>query len=492
MLENEVTQVDRVPSPFQSGTRVPRFVFKDFLGSPDKPSATNRALQFVVLWRDTILSAAHYLKPQEVHLGTSKKNEHWVPQGWLPYEPFVVASGRGVDWVVHCPEDAAIEVCGTDGRVRGQVELLQQNLLKREVHQGVVTYDYSLGLTDRVALQIHDLTYVFEYITPTEVVAPKFLNVVDGYFLTILFLTLLAASSFVAALFWGAPQADRRDDATKNADRVVQLLFQDPKKFVDQRKQQNLEGKSGGGRHKGQEGKFGKPDADKVDAAPSVKGAPQVDSKKRERDRRVAMSSGIFAALNSSKVGSAASNVLGPGGLGTGINDALGGLRGSGSGDALGVGGMGSRGTGAGGGGQSLGVGGLGDGRGRGTGGLGDVDLGGRAKGKYEVAVGRDIVTGCLSREVVGRVVSRAQSQAKYCYEKELTASPDLSGKVVTVFTIDGSGSVVDARVGESTINNPGMEDCLLRVIQRLKFPPCQGGGTAEITYPWIFKAAGN
>ena len=45
------------------------------------------------------------------------------------------------------------------------------------------------------------------------------------------------------------------------------------------------------------------------------------------------MESGIFAALRGGK-GGAASNVFGPGGLGTGINNALGGLRGTAMGDA--------------------------------------------------------------------------------------------------------------------------------------------------------------
>ena len=35
------------------------------------------------------------------------------------------------------------------------------------------------------------------------------------------------------------------------------------------------------------------------------------------------------------------------------------------------------------------------------------------------------------------------------------------------------------------------MNKCLVRVLRRLRFPPCQGGGIAEVTYPWIFKSGG-
>jgi hypothetical protein len=112
-------------------------------------------------------------------------------------------------------------------------------------------------------------------------------------------------------------------------------------------------------------------------------------------------------------------------------------------GDAGGAGGLGTRGTGAGGGGNSLGIGGFGSGTGRGTGGLGDVDLGGRGKGKYKVSVGRTITKGCLTGAVVRRVLGRVQSQAKYCYEKELPRNPNLSGKITTAWVIGPTGGVL-------------------------------------------------
>ena len=135
--------------------------------------------------------------------------------------------------------------------------------------------------------------------------------------------------------------------------------------------------------------------------------------------------------------------ILGPGGLGTGIGTTpwaafevklwvmlavpvVSGLRGSGGG----------------GGGNSLGIGSVGSGTGRGTGGLGNVDLGGRGKGKYKVSVGRIDCEGCLQESVVRRVLQRAQSQARYCYEKELQRNPNLSGKVTTQITIGSTGSV--------------------------------------------------
>ena len=281
------------------------------------------------------------------------------------------------------------------------------------------------------------------------------------------------------------------DDLFKNPNRFAKLILKEPEKAPEPKKKFELSGSKGGGRHKDKEGKFGKTDKPKKDALASTKGAPKVDPNKREKDRKIAMESGIFKSLQGGK-GGAVSNVFGPGGLGTGINNALGGLRGTAMGDAGGDGGLGTRGTGPGGGGNSLGIGGLGNGTGRGTGGLGDVDLGGRGKGKYKVSVGRTVTKGCLTQQVVLRVLSKANSQARYCYEKELQRNPNLSGKITTSFQIGSTGSVKTSRVARSTMGNGNVEKCLLRVISRLRFPPCRGGGVADVTYPWIFKSGGN
>ena len=203
---------------------------------------------------------------------------------------------------------------------------------------------------------------------------------------------------------------------------------------------------------------------------------------------------GLVAAL--SKVGagggSAASNVLGPGGLGTGINNALGGVKGSaGVGDAYGVGGMGSRGTGRGGGGTALGIGGLGTkGSGGGRGGYGEVDLGGRGKEETQFVPGRTLVVGGLSRDVINRIIQRHYNEVKYCYEKELSKKPDLYGKVTVLFVIDGTGKVGDALVQQSTLSSEPVEACMMNHVRRWTFPAPQGGGTVQVTYPYVFKSS--
>ncbi|MBM4379794.1 MAG: energy transducer TonB, partial [Deltaproteobacteria bacterium] len=165
---------------------------------------------------------------------------------------------------------------------------------------------------------------------------------------------------------------------------------------------------------------------------------------------------------------------------------------GAGMGDAGGVGGLGSRGSGAGGGGTGLGLGGLGTkGVGRGAGG-GGIDLGGRGKEGTRIIPGKTTVVGGLSKDVIAKVIKRHENEIKYCYEAELQKTPDLSGKVAVAWTIDGSGAVADASVSESTLNNGTAEQCILTRIRRWKFPEPEGGGVVSVTFPWVFKPAGS
>src|SRR5206468_5303776 len=175
---------------------------------------------------------------------------------------------------------------------------------------------------------------------------------------------------------------------------------------------------------------------------------------------------GLIAAPSKMGVpgGGAAGSVLGPGGLGSGINTSLGGTSGrAGLGDAYGVGGMGTRGTGPGGGGNALGIGGLGTkGSGHGRGGYGELDLGGRGKDDTVFVPGRTTVVGGLSREVINRVIQKHYNEIKYCYEKELTRDPSLYGKVTVLFLIDGGGKVAEALVQQSTMSSEPVEGCMI------------------------------
>jgi TonB family protein len=314
------------------------------------------------------------------------------------------------------------------------------------------------------------------------------------------FASTVAVALLFLALFWLmvriAPRHDETvtDDLAGNQQRIARYQVKPREKPVEEPpKPRETSGVQEGAKAREEEGKLGKREVKKREAAPSRKGAPVVDPDKRESDRRKVMKLGLVAALSKmGAVGGGASNVLGPGGLGTGINAALGGVKGrAGVGDAYGVGGLGSRGSGQGGGGTAIGIGGLGTkGSGGGRGGYGEVDLGGRGKEETQFVPGRTIVVGGLSRDVINRIIQRHYNEVKYCYEKELTKDPGLYGKVTVMFLIEGGGRVGDALVQQSTMGSEPVESCIVSHVRRWAFPAPQGGSTVQVTYPYVFKSS--
>ncbi|MBI3183828.1 MAG: TonB family protein [Myxococcales bacterium] len=199
---------------------------------------------------------------------------------------------------------------------------------------------------------------------------------------------------------------------------------------------------------------------------------------------------GLLGVLD--QLGAKADAVIGAG-LGRGIDAALEGLTGGPMlSDALGLYGIDARGSTPGWGGGPLGLGrlpGLG-GPERGPGG----GLAPNALRKREETPprGPTRVIGGLPREVISRVVRRHQSEIKFCYESELARLPDLAGKVAVRFVIDPAGEVSEAQVAESSLANANVEACMLESVRRWRFPEPEGGGVVEVSFRWVFKAAGD
>ncbi len=113
-------------------------------------------------------------------------------------------------------------------------------------------------------------------------------------------------------------------------------------------------------------------------------------------------------------------------------------------------------------------------------------------KGVKEVSVkvdtgdpGGDL--GGLTAAEILKVVNSRKNGLKTCYERELQRSKDLGGKVVISWKIDSKGQVQGARVAKSTLGNGRVEDCLVRQVSSMRFPPPRGGAIAKVTFPFLF-----
>ncbi len=481
------------PSP-GLGSRAPwRSKRPAFMAAPlaadARPQPHSKVLQVAMIWGDTVLAVQQFSEGQSVTIGDSARCHFQVRSPLVKGRFTLARSGEKAFWI-HTPRGADLTL-ELDGKKRDAAALRQDRRLQRDSTAGAEGSELlSLGLHERAELELGDVTLVLRYVPASAALPAGKFDPSDAGFLKIAGAGLAALMVF-ALVMWlkpeTAPVASTGNLFAAN-DKVVQLLLKPPPK----KKPALLKKKPGveeGAKAKDKEGEFGKQEAKKEEADPSKKGSPVVDSRKKEQDRKKVLTSGLLGALG----GKGASNVFGPGGLGTGINNALGGLKGgAGVGDASGVGGLGSRGTRTGGGGTGLGLGGLGTkGTGRGTGGYGDIDLNGKAKEATRIVPGKTTVVGGLSKDEIMRVIRRHQSEIKFCYERELQKSPNLAGKVAVAFTIDPAGGVAEANVTDSSLSNNNTESCMISSIRGWKFPQPEGGGVVAVTFPWIFKPAG-
>ncbi len=181
-------------------------------------------------------------------------------------------------------------------------------------------------------------------------------------------------------------------------------------------------------------------------------------------------------------------------------NEVWGGLGGQEVGEAYGVGGLGLVGTGRGGGGTGEGTiglgntgligkgggGGTGEGYGRGAG----AGFGGRGTSVPTVRQAKATVSGALDRDIIRRIVRAHINEVRYCYNQGLARDPALRGRVAGNLTIDGAGKVSAAGVGESTLRDAAVGTCIAAAVKRWTFPKPKSG-TVEVSYPFVLETDG-
>ena len=126
-----------------------------------------------------------------------------------------------------------------------------------------------------------------------------------------------------------------------------------------------------------------------------------------------------------------------------------------------------------------------------GTGAAGYGTLSGGSAGQAGVGLVEDEseVTGGLDREEIARYIKSQLGHILQCYERALSAKPDLFGKVSVKFTIGSSGEVTTQNIGDTTLKSATVEGCILSKVAKWKFPSPQGGTKVMVTYPFLFKS---
>lgn len=130
-----------------------------------------------------------------------------------------------------------------------------------------------------------------------------------------------------------------------------------------------------------------------------------------------------------------------------------------------------------------------GKGGGKSASGMGGLAAGSTGSGGVGLIEEEGEIVGGLDREVIAQYIKSQLGQILYCYERQLSASPDLFGKVAVKFTIGPNGSVEQQLIGDTTLKNKTVEGCILTRVAAWKFPQPQGGTRVLVTYPFLFKS---
>jgi hypothetical protein len=259
-----------------------------------------------------------------------------------------------------------------------------------------------------------------------------------------------------------------------------------------------------GAAHQGAAGSMGNRQTRATNRRYEIRATGERPQLARERTaREVAASTGIFRAMaNASVVQSGITSLWSSmTEAGVGERNANGNINGDEVGDAAGLEGLDTLGTGIGGGGHDVGIG---------TGPIGTMGHGNCRPGE-QCAYGRnhgDIrnraratdgprirpqapnIEGTIAPETIRRVVLRNMGQVTRCYEQGLAVNPNATGRVSIRFVIAGGGAVLATGVAEDGLAMPSVSQCIASAVRRWSFPVPDASGPITVTYPFSLMPA--
>ena len=92
-----------------------------------------------------------------------------------------------------------------------------------------------------------------------------------------------------------------------------------------------------------------------------------------------------------------------------------------------------------------------------------------------------------LNKEQIRTIIRGHLDVVKFCYEKELSRSPNIQGRVFIKFTIAEAGKVIDSTVQSSTVNNEAVERCIAAAVREWVFPDPHGT-KVTVSYPFVLR----
>lgn len=104
---------------------------------------------------------------------------------------------------------------------------------------------------------------------------------------------------------------------------------------------------------------------------------------------------------------------------------------------------------------------------------------------------GDPVVFGQIDRGIIQRVIREHRREIRTCYESELQRDHSLEGRMVVAFVISSDGTVAGSRISDSTLGNSTVEECVAGRVRQWRFPAPDGGGSVNVSYPFVFGLGG-
>ncbi len=437
---------------------------------------------------------------QNYTLGEGHHATFHVPTQGLPDNvAFPLVRGGDHDYALQFTREMAGEV-----NLDGQKIPLPELVASGRAGSAGSAYTFPIPSGAHCRVQYGDLTFHVNSVAPGRVLATK--SEADKPFWLYNAASLAVIGSLLVLVHLiPDDMLSMNEDENSASNRFVGYMNQ-PDEVPEEEpppEQENSDDEAGGTgqRHKGEEGKMGKPSSKNKSGLYAMKGPkdaiPQL-ARNFDPDM-MARNAGILGMVQQESGHFLASPYGAAFAVGNDDEDVWGGLTGTEVGEAHGVGGLGLVGTGRGGGGTGEGTiglgnvgtigkgggGGTGSGYGRGSG----AGFGGRGARVPRVRQAKATVQGGLDKDIIRRVVRAHINEVRYCYNQGLVRDPNLKGRVAVQFTIGPSGSVPAAVVQESSIKDQNVGQCIAKAVKRWKFPKPDGGGNVVVTYPFVLEA---
>lgn len=96
--------------------------------------------------------------------------------------------------------------------------------------------------------------------------------------------------------------------------------------------------------------------------------------------------------------------------------------------------------------------------------------------------------SGDFDQQIAIRMINTRRLAIEACYDRELVATPTLSGRIGIQITIQESGAVSGVHVTDNSTGNATLGACVVAVIQGFHFNPGASGGSVSYTFPFVFE----